>query len=205
MSGVSNSQPLKSVSLKFGQKDFDSAETAPIRPADSARRSSGQDGGHLTGSQASRTSLQVLTEAIEFAHQERISDLQFQAGRFIYANGGGSTRPCQQWGKLSGDTLREILELFYAQRTIFKGFESEDGHKGNLLHLLIADRKLDFACEGKEADGALGVGRFRVQAHFSHQGIGITVRLVSNGITPFEKIGLPANVVESVCQKVTKK
>jgi twitching motility protein PilT len=151
------------------------------------------------------TTLQILAEVIAFAYQERISDLQFQAGRFIYANGSGSTRPYVKWGKLSGETLREILQLFYDHRTIFKGFESQDSHDGALLPLLIAERKLDFACEGKDADGALGVGRFRIQAHFSHQGIGITVRLVSNGITPFEKIGLPANVIESVCQKVTKK
>jgi twitching motility protein PilT len=154
---------------------------------------------------ASPATLQILAEVLDFAHGERISDLQFQAGRFIYANGSGSTRPYEKWGKLSGNTIREILELFYGHRTIFEGFESEDSHNGDLLHHLIAERKLDFACEGKDADGPLGVGRFRIQAHFSHQGIGITVRLVSNGITPFEKIGLPANVVESVCQKVTKK
>ena len=211
MPGIPNSQSLKSVSLKFGQKDLDSAESATVGPAERARLSPGrdpnpEDGGRPNSDPASRTSLQILTESIDFAHKERISDLQFQAGRFIYANGAGSTRPCVQWGKLSGDTLREILEIFYGQRTIFKGFESQEGgHTGNLLQLLIAERKLDFACEGKEADGALGVGRFRVQAHFSHQGIGITVRLVSNGITPFDKIGLPANVIESVCQKVTKK
>ena len=207
MSGISNSQSLKSVSLKFSQKEVDpatvgSAERACLSPD---RDHVQEDPGCERPRPVSKTSLQILAEVIDFAHRERISDVQFQAGRFIYANGGGSTRPCEQWGKLSGDVLREILQLFYDHRTIFKGFESEDEQTDDLLHRLIAERKLDFACEGKEAGGALGVGRFRIQAHFSHQGIGITVRLVSNGITPFDKIGLPPNVVESVFQKVTKK
>jgi twitching motility protein PilT len=200
---------LNSVSLKFSQKDLDPGQTAPIAP-DEGRSPAAQrdralvDAGHVAAASASKTTLEILTEVITFAYWEKISDLQFQADRFIYANGGGLTKPCQQWGKLSGDALREILEVLYGHRTIFAGFESE-GQKKSLLQHLIAERKLDFACEGKEKGGPLGIGRFRVQAHFSHQGIGITVRLVSNGITPFDKIGLPPNVVETVCQKVTKK
>jgi twitching motility protein PilT len=205
MASNSNSQSLKPVSLKF-----EPAESATVGPVERANLSLELDRaqkniGFGAGRSAAKTTMQVLAEVIEFAYREQISDLQFQAGRFIYANGSGSTRPCEQWGKLSGDALREILEMFYEHRTIFDGFESEDSQTSNLLRHLIAERKLDFACEGKEAGGQLGLGRFRIQAHFSHQGIGITVRLVSNGITPFEKIGLPANVIESVCQKVTKK
>jgi twitching motility protein PilT len=154
---------------------------------------------------ASSATLRLLSEVIEFAHQERISDLQLQPGRFIYANGGGSTRPCENWGKLPADALPEILELFSSRRTIFDSFKSEEDPTGELWRRLIAERKLDFACEGKGADDPLGVGRFRVQVHFSHPGIGMTIRLVSNGITPFDKVGLPAAIVESICQKVTKK
>ena len=209
-SGISNSQALKSVSLKFSQKEFDPADTAPIVLPECGQPGSERDrprveAGFGKAHSGATPTLKILAEVIEFAHREKLSDLQFQAGRFIYANAGGSTCPCEKWGKLSGDALREILEEFYNHRTIFEGFESEENHAGDLLRRLIAERKLDFACEGKEADGPLGVGRFRIQAHFSHQGIGITIRLVSNGITPFDKIGLPANVVESVCQKVTKK
>jgi twitching motility protein PilT len=210
MFAPANSQPLKSVSLKLGQKRFDPADTATVGPPESAVLSpelagSQTDTALENGQAASTPSVEILGQVIGFAQRERISDLQFQTGRFIYANGGGSTRPCEQWGKLSAETVREILELFYGHRTIFNGFESDDHDEGDLQHRLIAERKLDFACEGKDAGGALGIGRFRIQAHFSHQGIGMTVRLVSNGITPFEKIGLPANVVEAVCQKVTKK
>jgi twitching motility protein PilT len=206
----SNSQPLKSVSLKLGLKGIDPLSPAPIGPAESPPLSpeeprSQTEAAFEDGQANSWPALKILTQVIDFAHRERISDLQFQTGRFIYANGSGSTRPCEQWGKLSAAALREILELFYRNRTLSKGFETGDHQEDDLLPRLHAERKLDFACEGKEAGGALGIGRFRIQAHFSHQGIGMTVRLVSSAITAFEKIGLPANVVEAVCQKVTKK
>jgi twitching motility protein PilT len=205
-----NSQPLKSVSLRLSQKRFDSADTATIESAGSAlleselernRADTGLENAHG----ASTPTLEVLAQVIQFAHRERVSDLQFQIGRFIYANGGGSTHPCEQWGLLPADALPEMLELFYRHRTASDSFDSEDNQSNDLWRRLIAERKIDFAAEGKEADGTLGIGRFRIQAHFSHQGLGMTIRLVSNGITPFEKIGLPQAVVESVCQKVTKK
>jgi twitching motility protein PilT len=207
MADLPNPPSLKSVSLKFSQQKIEPATIGTVGHSfpSTDRERPQQGNGSASSLPAGKTSLQILTEVIEFAHQEKLSDLQLQAGRFIYINGGGSTRPYERWGKLSGDALSEILQLFYDRRTIFAGFESKEERQNSLLQRLIAERKLDFACEGKEADGPLGIGRFRIQAHFSHQGMGITIRLVSNGITPFDKIGLPANVVESVCQKVTKK
>ena len=205
MSGLSKSPSLKSVSLKFGQEILANEEIATV---DSAERGFLPPAvGHpqdKAGLQEGKPAAKVLAEVLAFAKREGISDLQFQSARLIYANGGGSTYPCEKWGKLAEDLLPEILDLFYSHRTL-DGSESQDHLAGDLWQRLIAERKIDFASEGKEADGALGVGRFRLQAHLSHQGVGMTVRLVSNGITPFEKIGLPANVVESVCQKVTKK
>jgi twitching motility protein PilT len=154
---------------------------------------------------ASPATLGLLSDVIDFAHRERISDLQFQSGRFIYANGGGSTSPCEQWGKLSEDTVPEILEIFYGHRTIFAGFDSPDDQIADLWRRLMADLKIDFACEGKEEGGPLGMGRFRVQAHFSHQGIGMTIRLHSSKMASLDEVGLPASVIESMRQKVSKK
>jgi twitching motility protein PilT len=208
MAGLSSPQSLKSVSLKLSQENR--VQTAPIVPAGPAPLLRELDRAHQDADfpkpQPEATSTeQLVAEIIDFAQRERISDIQLQTGRLVYLNGGGSTRPYEKWGILSGDAVREILELFYDHRTIFKGFETEDTHTEDLLHRLIAERKLDFACEGKEPGGALGVGRFRIQAHFSHKGIGMTIRLVSSRVTPFDKAGLPPAVAESMCQKVTKK
>jgi twitching motility protein PilT len=210
MSSTSNSQSLKSVSLRLSQKQFDPSDFATIDPIDSelplpelGRAEEATDFRETAPS--STKSSEILAQIIDFAYRERISDLQLQAGRFVYANGGGSTRPCEQWGKFPAEALPEILELFYSHRSATAGFDTQTDLTGDLWQRLVAERKIDFAAEGKEAGGLLGVGRFRIQAHFSHQGIGMTIRLVSNGITPFDKIGLPAAVIESVCQKVTKK
>ncbi len=149
--------------------------------------------------------LQILAEVIQLARREGISDLQLQPEKLVYANGGGSTRPYEQWGKLTVDAVSEILELLYRQRTIYQGFEGEESKSGDLWHRLITERKVDFACEGLDPAGPLGSGRFRVQGHFSHQGVGITIRVLRNEIALLEQVGLPAEVVESLRQKVTKK
>src|SRR5260370_11275075 len=127
-----------------------------------------------------------------------------QTGHPVHANAGGSTRRWEQWGKLRADALPEMLELLYGRRTIYQGFESEENKNKDLWTRLSADRKIDFACEDRDPTGSLGVARLRVQGHISHQGVGITIRILGNEITLLEQLGIPAEVVESVRQKVTK-
>jgi twitching motility protein PilT len=148
---------------------------------------------------------EILTEVFDLARREGISDVQFQPGKLVYANGGGSTRPYERWGRLPVDVVSQILELLYSHRTIFEGFESEENKSGDLWHRLITERKIDFACEGKESGSPLQKGRYRVQGHFSHQGVGITVRVLRDKITALDQIGLPSDVVDAVRQKVVKK
>src|ERR1700685_764930 len=107
MADLPNPHSLKSVSLKFTQKEIEPPKIGPVgRPYPSPDRDRPQQGTGFTATRlAASTSLQILTEVIELAHQEKLSDPQAQAGRFVYINGGGSTRPCERWGKLSGDAL----------------------------------------------------------------------------------------------------
>jgi twitching motility protein PilT len=251
MRGNSQSQFLKSISLKFSKESAEPRDTVTAEPADSdasieqssgiqaadrsvgavplidivapslqpsaaaptvdIARVSSEPSGVQTQStfgkahRASPATMNLLAEVIDFAHRERISDLQFQSERLIYANSGGSTSPCQQWGKLSAETLQEIIEIFYGNRTIFAGFDSPDDQVADLWRRLMTDLKIDFACEGKQEGGPLGIGRFRIQAHFSHQGIGMTIRLHSSKMASLDEVGLPAAVVESMRLKVTKK
>jgi twitching motility protein PilT len=232
MPATDATQSLKAVSLKFGQGSSDVTAAAPVVAEESEEptESSGEpasaqfsqppplpvtsstesivippeDGDARVNSELPR-SLQILAEIIHFAHQEGISDLQLQPEKLVYANGGGATRPYERWGKLTGDILPEILEFLYSGRTIFQGYEQEDSKNGDLWHRLITERKVDFACEGEDSSGPLGVGRFRVQGHFSHQGVGITIRVLRNKLALLEQVGLPGDVVESLRQKVGKK
>src|SRR3984893_5665872 len=232
MPATDATQSLKAVSLKFGQGNSDVTTAAPVVAEESEEptESSGEpdsaqfsqqaplpvtssaesivipeeDGDARPISELPR-SLQILAEIIHFAHQDGISDLQLQPEKLVYANGGGSTRPCERWGKLTGDILPEILEFLYSGRTIFQGYEQEDSKNGDLWHRLITERKVDFACEGENSSGPLGVRRFRVQGHFSHQGVGITIRVLRNKHALLEHVGLPADVVEALRLKVAKK
>ena len=218
---------MKAVTLKFGQGNSDSTatqsrdvegvpgeSTAPDDAPDSvppplpvtsptgstAHQNNGNDPHFASGSGA-----QILSEALQLARKDGFSDLQLQPGRPIYGNNGGSTRPYEQWGKLSADALPQMLELLYNRRTIHQGFESEEGKENDLEQRLSTERKVDFACEGRDPADPLGTGRLRVQGHLSQQGVGITIRVLRDQIAILEQLNLPAEVAESLRQKVTKK
>jgi twitching motility protein PilT len=233
MSNGGTAQPMKALYLKFGQGDSDRAIATPAsdRKPDENPASSEDTGvspdvagdrtsvppplpgvtpdsaapGRNTEKPTSRSHLEILGEVIRLARRESWSDIQLQPDKLVYANRGGSTRPYEQWGKLSVEAVSQILELLYSRRTIYQGFELEEGKNTDLWRQLITERKVDFACEGKDPAGPLGKGRFRVQGHFSHQGVGVTIRVLRDEIALIDQVGLPAEVVESLRQKVTKK
>src|SRR5262249_50267157 len=139
----------------------------------------------------------ILAELTDMAETEGFSDLQIQTDRLIYANGGGSTRPITKWGKLSSAVAFEILECLYSSRRVFLGIGPEEAEV-SLEQLFLAERILDFASEGGNQGGPLKNGRYRVQAHFSNRGIGVTVRVLRNKIASLEQLGMPAEVIESL-------
>lgn len=221
---------MKAVSLKFGQGNLDSTTTgttsedelpaltgpaakpAPpppplpnIRSPDfsSSKSPAPQNNGDSPilepGSNA-----EILADLLQLASQHGFSDLQLQTERPIYANSGGSTRPYEQWGKLSASALGEILELLYSHRTVYQGFEQAEETNKDLWQRLATERKVDFACESEDSTSPVGVARLRVQGHLSQQGVGITIRVLGNQIPALDQLGIPAEVVESVRQKVTK-
>ncbi|MBW0000337.1 MAG: Flp pilus assembly complex ATPase component TadA [Verrucomicrobia bacterium] len=150
-----------------------------------------------------RGGLAILTELSELSHRENVSDVQIQAGKLIYLNRAGSTKAYEPFGRLSFEDVYQMLEVLYRARTVFSGFDSGT-EKDDLRERLMAERKLDFACEGKDPNSPLR-GRFRVQAHFSHAGLGMTLRVLRNKLAQLEQCGLPPEVLDSLRQKVVKK
>jgi Tfp pilus assembly pilus retraction ATPase PilT len=140
---------------------------------------------------------------MDIAETESFSDLQIQTDRMIYANGAGSTRPLTKWGKLSSAVAFEILHCFYNSRRVFLGIGSEEAEAA-LEERFLAERKLDFASEGGGQGSPLKNGRYRVQAHFSNRGIGVSVRVLRDKIASLEQLGMPAEVIESLRQRVGK-
>lgn len=218
---------MKAVSLKFGQGNSDSTAAQstdvegvpgesttpidtpnPVPPplpitAHTGSTTHQNNGNHPHS--ASRSSTQILSEALQLARKDGFSDLQLQPGRLIYGNNGGSTRPYEQWGKLGTDALPEMLELLYNHRTIYQGFDTEESTQKALWQHLITERKVDFACEGGNPADPIGTGRLRVQGHLSQQGVGITIRVLRDQIAILEQLSLPTEVAESLRQKVMKK
>lgn len=156
-----------------------------------------------TPAETGRNGLAILTELTELSQRENISDLQLQAGKPVYLNRAGSTKAYEQFGKLAFEDVYQMLQVLYRARTVFSGFDA-GAEKDDLGERLIAERKLDFACEGKDPNSPLR-GRFRVQAHFSHAGLGMTLRVLRNKLAQLEQCGLPQEVLDSLRQKVIKK
>jgi len=148
---------------------------------------------------------EILAELVEMCGRERVSDLQIQSSRVVYANKAGSTAPILRWGILDEKTVLRMVETLYGARRLSLGVLQETDENPNALRDAIGtDRKLDFASEG-DGSGPLGFGRFRVQVHLSNKGIGMTIRVLGSRIAPLDSLGLPPDAVESLRQKVTKK
>jgi len=212
MSTIGNTPSLKAVTLKFGAGNSETSTAAPLAPAanldvdyekrDSETKAAGDSAGPF--SPPPNAGAKILAELTDMAETEGFSDLQIQTDRMIYANGGGSTRPITKWGKLSSAVAFEILECLYSNRRVFLGIGSEEVEV-DLEERFLAERKVDFASEGGGQGSPLKNGRFRVQAHFSNRGIGVSVRVLSGKIASLEQLGMPAEVNESLRQRVGKK
>lgn len=208
MSASSTSPSLKAVTLKFSGGNSENSAAAPLAPApnvdvDYEERDSGKEAAcDSTGtfSEPTGAGAEILAELMDMAETEGFSDLQIQTDRPIYANGGGSTRPITKWGKLSSAVAFEILQCLYNSRRVFLGIGSEEAEV-DLEERFLAERKIDFASEG---GGPLKNGRLRVQAHFSNIGIGVSVRVLRNKIASLEQLGMPAEIIESMRQRVSK-
>jgi twitching motility protein PilT len=211
MSASGTTPSLKAVTLKFGGGNSESSTAAPLAPTmnvnvdyeerDSEMEVASDNTGSL--SQATGAGAKILAELMDIAETEGFSDLQIQTDRMIYANGAGSTRPITKWGRLSSAVAFEILQIFYNSRRVFLGIGSEEA-EADLEERFLAERKLDFASEGGGQGCPLKNGRYRVQAHFSNRGIGVSVRVLRDKIASLEQLGMPAEVIESLRQRVSK-
>ncbi|MBV8330727.1 MAG: Flp pilus assembly complex ATPase component TadA [Verrucomicrobia bacterium] len=203
---------MKTVALKFGQADsalMPGIVSPPPLPEERREAGHGPVNPPVAGRSDEalpKTGAKILSEVLELSNAEGFSDIQIQSGRLIYCNGGGKTRPFPNWNILGSENVLEILRILYENRRIFLGIETKkDEVAVPLEHLFLQQRRLDFASELDGAVHSCGGGRVRVQAFFSNQGIGITIRVLRNKIASLNEIGLPAEVVESLRQRVTKK
>jgi twitching motility protein PilT len=211
MSASTTTPSLKAVTLKFGAGNSETSTAAPLAPAANIdvnydeRDSETKAAGDNTESFSTPTSTgpKILAELTDMAETEGFSDLQIQTDRFIYANGAGSTRPITKWGRLSSAVAFEILQCLYSSRRVFLGIGPEEAEV-SLEQLFLAERKLDFASEGGGQGSPLKSGRYRIQAHFSNRGIGVTIRVLRDKIASLEQLGMPAEVIESLRQRVSK-
>ena len=120
-----------------------------------------------------------------------ISDIQIRSERLIYVHTKRGLDILTSVGEVSWETAEAIAEWLFSQQVVER-YQKEEGAVGggDLVSLLRERRVLDFSCEGQLLPDGSFSGRMRVQAHLSSSGLGITCRILNDGIAELDMLGL---------------
>ena len=158
--------------------------------------------------------LDIISEVLKLNTESAISDIQFQTDRFVYIANADGLSKVNGIERLDGPDIVGILLalVFNRDAGIAVSRELQEREKLSLARALTARRKVDFSCEGGVAalvahsgEHALEKGRFRVQAHFSATGLGVTCRILRENIMSLQETGLPDDIISSLVGFVQKK
>lgn len=121
-----------------------------------------------------------------------ISDIQIRSGRLIYVHTKRGLEILTSIGEIPWEAAETIAEWLFSQQTVER-YESEEQAAlsgGALLDSLRRHRVIDFSCEGQQLPDGSVSGRMRVQAHLSSSGLGVTCRVLNEGIAELDMLGL---------------
>lgn len=157
--------------------------------------------------------LDMLGVAFEACEGRGVSDIQFRSKRPIYIETNHGMECLDFLGVLSDLDLLEIYkELVRRQEEAAHGFGGEDIHlrkeeKVEQSLMRFKETKVDdFSCEGiPYANASLVSGRLRIQAHLSASGLGITCRILNDGIPSLDALGIDLDTAESLRRAANKR
>jgi len=158
----------------------------------------------------------ILKKVLSLCEKHDISDIHFQPDRFVYiATAEGLVMVEEIEERLRGkDVVGILLALIYMRESGTSGdVKLQEQERQMLERALSKERCYNFSCagglaeilEGEGATTALTRGRFRVQAHFSAAGLGITCRILKEKITTLEQTGLPKDIIAAMTQAIRRK
>lgn len=158
--------------------------------------------------------LKIIADILAMPEADDISDIQLRTDRYIYIATSSGLKRFEGPGRLdTPDVIGVLLALIYNRDAgIAVSDDLQQREREALERAMTARRKVDFSCEGgvaalvSQAGGhALSSGRFRVQAHFSATGLGVTCRILRESIMSLEETGLPPDIINSLTGFVKKK
>ena len=162
--------------------------------------------------QPGMTGLDLLSVAFEACEKLGVSDIQFRSNNPVYVETNQGMVCLNELGVLSDREMFEIYkELIYRQEEASHGFGSGDGggHEERVsaaLEVFRERRVDDFSCEGVPyADNTKRSGRLRIQVHLSTSGLGVTCRILNDGIPSLDVLGIDLDTAESLKRAVRRR
>ena len=168
----------------------------------------------LRAFQPGMTGLDLLSVAFEACEGKGVSDIQFRSGNPIYIETNHGMECLDFLGVLSADDMFEIYkELIFRQERAAHELGEEKSEADKLeekvaksLAQFRGSRVDDFSCEGiPYADNTRKSGRLRIQVHLSSAGLGVTCRILNDGIPPLDGLGIDPDTAESLRRAATRR
>lgn len=143
--------------------------------------------------------LDLLSVAFEACEGRGVSDIQFRSNNPVYVETNHGMECFDFLGILTDADLFEVYkELIFRQEKSAHGFGNDQSqaelHEAKVARTLERFRNTrvdDFSCEGiPYAANTKVSGRLRIQVHLSSSGLGVTCRILNDGIPPLESLGI---------------
>lgn len=150
--------------------------------------------------------IDMLGVAFEACEGRGVSDIQFRSNRPVYIETNRGMECLDFLGFLSDKDLLEIYkELVRRQEEASHGFGGDDlslrqDEKIEMALGRFQDSRVDdFSCEGiPYFNNTKLSGRLRIQIHLSASGLGVTCRILNDGIPALDALGIDLDTAESL-------
>ena len=155
----------------------------------------------------------LLSQLFEVCADLNVSDIQLRADRAVYVETNQGMERLEEFGTLDSQTLTQIFRYFLLNRAsgnhgIYREevVRTEDEIYEEEIQRFEETRVADFSSYGVPyGDEGKVSGRLRIQAHLSASGIGITCRILNDGIPPLNVLGIEVDVEDAIKRSVQKR
>lgn len=150
---------------------------------------------------------QFLLQSIfaDFA-ESGVSDIQLRTGRLPYIHTKRGVEVGTAAGELAVEEMEGIAEWLFSRQAEDRYQDvREDQVDSSVLSMLRRRKVVDFSCEGLPYGEGKVTGRMRVQAHLSSDGLGVTCRILNDGIANLHQLGLSADTILALQEFLTRR
>ncbi len=143
----------------------------------------------------------IMSEIFAVAGGNKISDIQFRSGNWVYCHTKRGLEIISRLGELPSDVVMNVVEYLYGrQEAESVGSAAKLSNQKDVKARLLDDKVADFSTEGFPLSDGTVSGRMRVQAHLSTSGPGLTCRILSDEIADMHTLGLSSDTIRAVSE-----